>query len=120
MSSFPKAKRPASARILDAWIRDRAQAEGLLAERIRLGVGYMVVSAVLARMRAEDDTPLFVLKGGVAMQLRFEHRARSSADIDMIFRRKLALSSNRRSRRLPATRSAISPSEPSASPTCSA
>ena len=91
MSSFPKAKRPASARILDAWIRDRAQAEGLLAERIRLGVGYMVVSAVLARMRAEDDTPLFVLKGGVAMQLRFEHRARSSADIDMIFRRKLAL-----------------------------
>jgi hypothetical protein len=91
VSSFPKAKRPASAKILDAWIRDRAHAEGQVAERIRLGVGYMVVSAVLARMRAEDDTPLFVLKGGVAMQLRFEHRARSSADIDMIFRRDLAL-----------------------------
>lgn len=53
MSSFPKAKRPASAKILDAWIRDRARAEGQVAERIRLGVGYMVVSAVLARMRAE-------------------------------------------------------------------
>ena len=79
MSSFPKAKRPASAKILDAWIRDRARAEGQVAERIRLGIGSMVVSAVLARMRAEDDTPLFVLKGGVAMQLRFEHRARSSA-----------------------------------------
>ena len=91
MSSFQKAKRPASAKILDAWIRDRAHAEGQVVERIRLGVGYMVVSAVLARMRAEDDTPLFVLKGGVAMQLRFEHRARSSADIDMIFRRDLAL-----------------------------
>lgn len=91
MSSFPKAKRPASAKILDAWIRDRARAEGQVAERIRLGVGYMVVSAVLARMRAVDGTPLFVLKGGVAMQLRFEHRARSSADIDMVFRRDLAL-----------------------------
>lgn len=91
MSSFPKAKRPASARILDAWIRDRARAEGQVAERIRLGVGFMVVSAVLARMRAMDGTPLFVLKGGVAMQLRFEHRARSSADIDMIFRRDLTL-----------------------------
>jgi hypothetical protein len=51
----------------------------------------MVVSAVLARMRAVDGTPLFILKGGVAMQLRFEHRARSSADIDMVFRRDLAL-----------------------------
>jgi hypothetical protein len=51
----------------------------------------MVVSAVLARMRAVDGTPLFILKGGVAMQLRFEHRARTSADIDMIFRRDLAL-----------------------------
>ena len=91
MSSFPKAKRPASAKILDAWIRDRARAEGQVAERIRLGVGYMVVSAVLTRMRAVDGTPLFVLKGGVAMQLRFEHRARSSADIDMVFRRDLAL-----------------------------
>ena len=91
MSSFPKTKRPASARILDAWIRDWARAEGQVAERIRLGVGFMVVSAVLARMRAMDGTPLFVLKGGVAMQLRFEHRARSSADIDMIFRRDLTL-----------------------------
>ena len=91
MSSFPKAKRPASAKILDAWIRDRARAEGQVAERVRLGIGYMVVASVLTRMRAEDDTPLFVLKGGVAMQLRFEHRARSSADIDMIFRRDLAL-----------------------------
>lgn len=91
MSSFPKTKRPASARILDAWIRDRARDEGQVTERIRLGVGYMVVSAVLARMRMVDGTPLFILKGGVAMQLRFEHRARTSADIDMIFRRDLAL-----------------------------
>ncbi len=91
MSGFPKAKRPASARILDAWIRDWARNEGQVSERIRLGVGFMVVSAVLARMRAPDGTPLFVLKGGVAMQLRFEHRARSSADIDMIFRRDLGL-----------------------------
>lgn len=91
MKSFPKGKRPASARILDAWIRDRARVEGQVAERIRLGIGYMVVSGLLARMRAADGTPLFVLKGGIAMQLRFEHRARASADIDMIFLRDLAL-----------------------------
>lgn len=47
MSGFPKATRPASAKILDAWIRDRARAEGQVAQRIRLGIGYMVVSAVL-------------------------------------------------------------------------
>jgi hypothetical protein len=51
VSSFPKTKRPASAKILDAWIRDRARAEGQIAQRIRLGIGYMVVSAVLARER---------------------------------------------------------------------
>lgn len=89
MKGFPKQKAPSSPKILDAWIRDKANEEGELASRIRLGIGYMVVSAVLTRADT-GGTPLFVLKGGVAMQLRFRHRARSSQDLDMVFRRSLA------------------------------
>jgi len=49
----------------------------------------MVVSAVLARLTEADGTPLFIVKGGVTMYLRFGARARFSKDYDAVFRREL-------------------------------
>ena len=46
----------------------------------------MVVTAVLERVRDGDDEPLFLLKGGVAMELRLQLRARATNDYDAAFR----------------------------------
>jgi hypothetical protein len=87
MSSFPKRKAPASARILDEWIRARAKETDDREDRLRRGVAYMVLSAALDKLRDTDGSPLFVLKGGVSMHLRARRRARLSLDYDTIFRR---------------------------------
>jgi len=49
----------------------------------------MVLSAVLARFVDEQSAPLFLLKGGVAMELRVGVRARASKDYDTAFRDEL-------------------------------
>jgi hypothetical protein len=76
-------------KVLDEWIRTLARDQGEDANRLRRSVSFMVVSAVLARLTEADDTPLFILKGGVAMQLRFGIRARLSKDYDAAFRREI-------------------------------
>lgn len=87
--SFPKTKRPRDVRVLDRWIRDLAENNDTAANRTRRSLSYVVVAAALAQLREDDGTPLFVLKGGVAMQLRFGSRARLSNDYDAAFRRKI-------------------------------
>ncbi len=89
MSSFPKSKVPNSARVLDVWLLDRAGGDDEQKNRLRRGISYMIVSAVLGELREADGTPLFILKGGVAMQLRFGLRARLSQDYDVAFRREI-------------------------------
>jgi hypothetical protein len=91
MGGFPKTKPPPTKRALDSWIRDLARAEGQVESRLRLRAAHMIVAAVLASMLDGGGSPLFILKGGVAMQLRFDQRARSSADIDMVGRLELDL-----------------------------
>ncbi len=46
----------------------------------------MVISAVLARIVDDEGLPLFLLKGGVAMELRVGLQARTSKDYDTAFR----------------------------------
>jgi hypothetical protein len=87
--AFPKKKQPFSLRVLEDWIRTLALEQDEDANRLRRSVSFMVVSAVLARLTETDGTPLFVLKGGVAMQLRFGIRARLSKDYDAAFRREI-------------------------------
>lgn len=90
MSSFPKGRPPASMTILERWIYDKAREDGIVPERIRRGISFMVVSAALARLTDRDGVPLFLVKGGVSMQLRFGIRARASKDYDAAFREDLA------------------------------
>lgn len=54
--------------------------------RVQRWLNAMVVAAVLSRVRDEDDEPLFVVKGGVAMKLRLQLRARTTKDFDAAFR----------------------------------
>ena len=89
MPGFPKAKPPANRVALERWIAQKAQEDGIAAARLRRAVSFMVLSAVLVRFVDEEGSPLFLLKGGVAMELRVGTRARASRDYDTAFRDEL-------------------------------
>ncbi len=90
MPGFPKSRPPANRVALERWINQKAQDDGIAANRLRRAVSFMVLSAVLARFIDEEGAPLFLLKGGVAMELRLGMRARASKDYDTAFRDELA------------------------------
>lgn len=56
------------------------------AGRYQRWINTHILSAVLDRVRDEDGEPLFVLKGGAAMELRLGLTARASKDYDAAFR----------------------------------
>lgn len=56
--------------------------QGIAAERLRRWVSTMVLLGALARL--DDDGHRFLLKGGVAIQLRLRLRARTTKDVDII------------------------------------
>lgn len=54
--------------------------------RMRRWLNAMIVAAVLDQVRDEDGEPIFLLKGGLAMELRLQLRARATGDYDAAFR----------------------------------
>lgn len=90
MPSFPKDRPPATHKALERWILDKARGDGIAVDRARRALSFMVVAAVLSRLIDDEGHPLFILKGGVAMELRFGIRARASKDYDTAFRSELA------------------------------
>jgi hypothetical protein len=69
------------ARYAQAYARDLGVAEG----RVRAWVAYMIMAGVLERA-ADADGPRFIVKGGVALELRLRDRARATKDIDIVLR----------------------------------
>jgi len=53
--------------------------------RVRGWVAYMIMAGVLDRA-AGADQPRFIVKGGVALELRLRDRARATKDIDVVLR----------------------------------
>jgi Nucleotidyl transferase AbiEii toxin, Type IV TA system len=56
--------------------------QGIAADRLRRWVSTMILLGALGRVG--DDAHSFLLKGGVAMELRLRLRARATKDIDII------------------------------------
>lgn len=56
---------------------------GIAPERIRRWLSVMILLGALDRGRESD--PVFLLKGGVAIELRFPGRARATKDVDLVF-----------------------------------
>ncbi|HEY0037410.1 MAG TPA: nucleotidyl transferase AbiEii/AbiGii toxin family protein [Longimicrobium sp.] len=54
--------------------------------RIRNWISFMVLAGALERVRNESGATAFVVKGGVALELRLRLRARSTKDFDAVFR----------------------------------
>jgi len=84
--SFPKQKKPRSWRVLQEWIRHYADQEELPQSRVRRAVSFMLVALPLDRSLDEEGDPLFLVKGGVSMELRLKLRARTTKDLDTVYR----------------------------------
>ena len=64
---------------LEARLRNVAQKQGTDLQRLQRRVAF---ERLLARLFAEDDPP-WLLKGGYALELRLQDRARSTLDLDL-------------------------------------
>ena len=84
--SFPKDKPPHSIKVLHNWIATYAKETGQVPERIMRSVSYMIASLALERARDESGGPLFLIKGGVMIEMRLGLRARATRDLDAVFR----------------------------------
>lgn len=82
-------KPPHSVRVLHKWISDHSDATGEPVVRAQRWVSFMVIATVLDRVRNERDEPLFLLKGGAAMELRLGLQARATKDFDVSFRERM-------------------------------
>lgn len=85
-----RGKPPHNVQVLQRWVGEWARAEGVPAARLQRSVSYNVLAAMLASVRDLDGRPLFVLKGGVTMELRLDLRARATQDLDAAFRAEAA------------------------------
>lgn len=82
-----KNKPPHNVNVLERWLGEASKQSGVAAGRLRRWLGFMVVAGMLDGARHGDDgEPLFLVKGGVAMELRFDIGARATKDFDTAFR----------------------------------
>lgn len=63
-----------------------AEASGLGVRRIRQRISAMAFIGALERVQEEDSPARFLIKGGMACELRFQDKARATRDVDALFR----------------------------------
>lgn len=81
-----RGKAPHNVSVLQRWIAERGRAQGVAPARLQRWVSFMVIASMLDRARTDTGEAIFILKGGVAIELRFALRARSTRDYDAVFR----------------------------------
>jgi hypothetical protein len=78
---------PRNATMLATWLDRAANTSGIAAGRLRRQLGFMILAAMLDSARdTADGQPLFLVKGGVAMELRSRGSARATRDFDTALR----------------------------------
>lgn len=83
MRRKPPAGLPASAGILAKYVQAYAREAGVTEGRVRGWISYMVMAGLLERA-ATAGRPRFIVKGGIALELRLRDRARATKDIDVV------------------------------------
>lgn len=81
-----KEKPPAHVGVLHQWIAQHSKAIDIAAPRLQRRISFMVMAGALDRIRDENGGRLFVLKGGVTMELRANLQARATQDLDVSHR----------------------------------
>jgi len=82
VSYRPPRKAPSDRSHLERLVQALSVEEGIAADRLRRWVSAQVLLGALSR--DGDDRRRFLLKGGVAMELRLRLRARATKDIDIV------------------------------------
>lgn len=75
---------PAARGHLERLIGHYAELTGVAPDRVRRWVSVMVLLGALDRV-GEEEMPRFLLKGGIAIELRFGTDARATKDVDLVF-----------------------------------
>ena len=84
---LPDKKRPSpSANAMNRWLSDAEKDTTVAAKRIGWFVASTVVVAALQRALGEDAKPVFFVKGGVYIEFNLGLRARTTKDVDTMFR----------------------------------
>lgn len=86
MTYQPPAAPPKSVRELESIVAGYAKENGFAPGRVRRWISFTILSGVLERGTAYDGSPLFWIKGGVAIERRLGSNTRSTKDFDTIFR----------------------------------
>lgn len=79
----PPSGPPPSVGVLAKYAQAYARANSISEGRVRTWVSYMITAGVLERATANGH-PHFLIKGGVALELRLRDRARATKDIDVV------------------------------------
>lgn len=82
--SAPTRPVPKSHQMLSRWADGYARQIGEDVARVRRWVAYMALGGALERAGFYGDGPRFIIKGGVALELRLRTRARATRDLDLI------------------------------------
>lgn len=75
---------PPDARDLEGVAETVARERQITKRRVQQWISYMVLSSQLETTASERDGPTFIIKGGVALELRLGGKARATRDIDLI------------------------------------
>jgi hypothetical protein len=73
---------PPSVGVLAKYVLAYARASNVAEGRVRAWISYMITAGMLERT-ATTGQPPFVIKGGVALELRLRNRARATKDLDV-------------------------------------
>lgn len=76
-------RQPTQKAHLERLVAHYGKLSGIAPARVRRWLSVMVLLGALDRVREAD--PVFLLKGGVAMELRLLGRARATKDVDLVF-----------------------------------
>jgi len=81
----PSRSQPKTEKQLGRLVSNYAEASGLGVRRVRQRVSAMAFLGALERVHEEDSTARFLIKGGIACELRFQNQARATRDLDALF-----------------------------------
>ncbi|MDP9800683.1 hypothetical protein J2S49_000759 [Arcanobacterium wilhelmae] len=82
----PKGKVPASARVLETWIAQASRRFGMAGPRLGWLVASSIVATILGEVVDDAGVPIFLVKGGTALQYRLGGSGRTTRDFDGLVR----------------------------------
>jgi hypothetical protein len=69
---------------LEKYVLAHANSAGMAVGRVRHWISFMMLSGALDRAVTRPSGPRFIVKGGVALELRLRGRARATEDLDIV------------------------------------